>query len=158
MDVFELISSDSHIFPHKPKPLCSCWIGDRMIDMNFVGFDVRKINWGRVYKGHNNHDYDEFWENIKIIDEEDEVKLLSAFLVEQGLAEEYVRWKRDLTDYDVHHYDRWVDQIKEYVEEINEDFEYDREFIIKLCLSYTLQSLRNGEDLKRFQWGMINDE
>lgn len=84
-----------------------------------------------------------------------EIKLLSAFLVEQGLAEEYVRWKRDLTDYDVHHYDRWVDQIKEYVEEINEDFEYDREFIIKLCLSYTLQSLRNGEDLKRFQWGMI---
>ena len=63
-----------------------------------------------------------------------------------------------LTDYDVHHYDRWVDQIKEYVEEINEGFEYDREFIIKLCLAYTLQSLRNGEDLKRFQWGMINDE
>lgn len=66
--------------------------------------------------------------------------------------------KRDLSDYDVHHYDRWVDQIKEYVEEINEGFKYDKEFIIKLCLSYTLQSLRNGEDLKRFQWGMINDE
>lgn len=63
-----------------------------------------------------------------------------------------------LSAYDVHHYDRWVDQIKEYVEEINEGFEYDKEFIIKLCLSYTLQSLRNGEDLKRFQWGMINDE
>lgn len=78
-------------------------------------------------------------------------------LFNQCPLQEYVRWKRDLTDYDVHHYDRWVDQIKEYVEEINEDFEYDREFIIKLCLSYTLQSLRNGEDLKRFQWGMIND-
>ena len=87
-----------------------------------------------------------------------ETKLLSAFLVEQGLAEEYVRWKRDLVDYDVHHYDRWVDQIKEYVEEVNEGFEYNREFIIKLCLSYTLQSLRSGEDLKRFQWSMINDE
>jgi len=78
-------------------------------------------------------------------------------LFNQCPLQEYVQWKHDLTDYDVHHYDRWVDQIKEYVEEINEDFEYDREFIIKLCLSYTLQSLRNGEDLKRFQWGMIND-
>ena len=66
--------------------------------------------------------------------------------------------QEDLIDYDVHHYDRWVDQIKEYVEEINEGFEYNKEFIIKLCLAYTLQSLRNGEDLKRFQWGMINDE
>ena len=63
---------NGHIFPHKPKPLCSCWIGDRMVDMSFVDFDARKINWGRAYKGHNNHDYDEFWENIKVIDEEDE--------------------------------------------------------------------------------------
>lgn len=58
---------------------------------------------------------------------------------------------------DVYHYDRWIKQIKKYVEKTNEDFEYNEEFIIKLCLSYTLQSLRNGEDLKRFQWGMIND-
>lgn len=72
MEVFELIYSDSHIFPHKPKPLCSCWIGDRMVDMGFMDLDARKINWGRAYKGHNNHDYDEFWENIKVIDEEDE--------------------------------------------------------------------------------------
>ena len=79
-------------------------------------------------------------------------------LFSQCPLQEYVQWKHDLTDYDVHHYDRWVDQIKEYVEEINEDFEYDREFIIKLCLSYTLQSLRNGEDLKRFQWDMVNNE
>ena len=79
-------------------------------------------------------------------------------LFNQCPLQEYVQWKHDLTDYDVHHYDRWVDQIKEYVEEINEDFEYDREFIIKLCLSYTLQSLRNGEDLKRFQWDMVNNE
>lgn len=72
MDVFELIYSDSHIFPRKPKPLCSCWIGDRMVDMSFIDLDARKINWGRAYKGHSNHDYDEFWENIKVIDEEDE--------------------------------------------------------------------------------------
>lgn len=63
-----------------------------------------------------------------------------------------------LADYDVHHYNRWINQIKNYVEKTNEGFEYNREFIIKLCLSYTLQSLRNGEDLKRFQWGMVNDE
>ncbi len=54
--------------------------------------------------------------------------------------------------------DRWIEQIKRYVEKINEGFEYNKEFIIKLCLSYTLQSLRNGENLKRFQWSMINDE
>lgn len=59
---------------------------------------------------------------------------------------------------DAYHYDRWIKQIKKYVEKTNEDFEYNEEFIIKLCLSYTLQSLRNGEDLKRFQWGMINNE
>lgn len=62
-----------------------------------------------------------------------------------------------LADYDVHHYNRWINQIKNYVEKTNEGFEYNREFIIKLCLSYTLQSLRHGENLKRFQWGMIND-
>ena len=48
-----------------------------------------------------------------------------------------------------------IKEIKEYVD--NEDFEYNEKFIIKLCLSYTLQSLRNGEDLKRFQW-VINDD
>lgn len=63
-----------------------------------------------------------------------------------------------LADYDVHHYNRWINQIKNYVEKTNEGFEYNREFIIKLCLSYTLQSLRNGENLKRFQWSMVNDE
>ena len=61
-----------------------------------------------------------------------------------------------LTNDDAYHYDRWIKQIKKYVD--NKDFEYNEEFIIKLCLSYTLQSLRNGEDLKRFQWGMINDD
>lgn len=46
---------------------------------------------------------------------------------------------------DKEHYQRWINQIKEYVD-------LDDDFIIKLSLSYTLQSLRNGESLKRFQW------
>ena len=53
---------------------------------------------------------------------------------------------------DVKHYQRWVNQIKKYIEEDNPDFTYDDDFIIKIALSYTLQSLRNGESLKRFQW------
>lgn len=61
-------------------------------------------------------------------------------------------------DDDAYHYDRWIKQIKNYVEKTNEGFEYNEEFIIKFCLSYTLQSLRNGENLKRFRWGMVNDE
>lgn len=48
---------------------------------------------------------------------------------------------------DANHYERWINQIKEYV-----DLE-DDDFIIKLALSYTLQSLRCGENLRRFQWG-----
>ena len=53
---------------------------------------------------------------------------------------------------DAKHYQRWVNQIKKYVEEDNPDFTYDDDFIIKIALSYTLQSVRNGESLKRFQW------
>lgn len=53
---------------------------------------------------------------------------------------------------DARHYQRWVNQIKKYLDESNPDFEYDEDFIIKIALSYTLQSLRNGESLKRFQW------
>lgn len=58
--------------------------------------------------------------------------------------------RQEFKNGDTHHYDRWIKEIKKYVD--NEDFEYNEEFIIKLCLSYTLQSLRNGENLKRFQW------
>ena len=54
-------------------------------------------------------------------------------------------------DKDKEHYERWVNQIREYVDKDNE-FEYNEDFIIKLALSYTLQSLRNNESLKRFQW------
>ena len=53
---------------------------------------------------------------------------------------------------DIEHYQRWANQIKKYVEEDNPYFTYDDDFIIKIALSYTLQSLRHGEDLKRFQW------
>lgn len=57
---------------------------------------------------------------------------------------------------DAYHYDRWVKEIKKYID--NEDFEYNEEFIIKFCLSYTLQSLRNGEDLKRFRWDIYESQ
>lgn len=53
---------------------------------------------------------------------------------------------------DSEHYERWISQIKEYVEVENRDFNYTDDFIIKIALSYTLQSLRSGESLKRFQW------
>lgn len=57
---------------------------------------------------------------------------------------------------DAYHYDRWIKEIKKHID--NEDFEYNEEFIIKFCLSYTLQSLKNGEDLKRFRWDIFKDE
>ena len=53
---------------------------------------------------------------------------------------------------DAKHYQRWIHQIKKYVEESNPNFEYNDDFIIKIALSYTLQSLRNNESLERFQW------
>ena len=51
---------------------------------------------------------------------------------------------------DEEHYQKWIKEIKSYVK--NDDFNYTDDFIIKLALSYTLQSLRNGESLKKFQW------
>lgn len=51
---------------------------------------------------------------------------------------------------DAGHYKKWTDEIKEYLKD--RDFEYNEDFIIKLALSQLLQSLRNGEDTKRFQW------
>lgn len=46
--------------------------------------------------------------------------------------------------------DRWINEIKKYI-----DCENDKH-IIKFCLSYTLQSLRNGENLDRFKWNFEN--
>ena len=51
---------------------------------------------------------------------------------------------------DAEHYQRGIKEIKPYVDD--NDCNYTDDFIIKLALSYTLQSLRNGESLKRFQW------
>ena len=71
------------------------------------------------------------------------------------LAEENGQLKKENSVFqgkDAKHYQRWVNQIKKYVEEDNPDFTYDDDFIIKIALSYTLQSVRNGESLKRFQW------
>lgn len=42
---------------------------------------------------------------------------------------------------------KWVNEIREYVGDIS-----DKD-IVKLSLAYTLQSLRNNEDIKRFNWG-----
>ena len=64
---------NSHIFPHKPKPLCSCWIGDKMVDM-YLKFDFEryKVNWGRAYKGHSNNDDYDWIQMMEIIDDEDD--------------------------------------------------------------------------------------
>lgn len=41
------------MFPHKPKPLCSCWVGDKMVDMySKHDFDRQKVGWGKAYVGH----------------------------------------------------------------------------------------------------------
>lgn len=53
---------------------------------------------------------------------------------------------------DAEHYQRWINQIKDYVESD------DDSFIVKIALSYTLQSLRAGESLKRFQWEYCEGE
>ena len=51
-----------------------------------------------------------------------------------------------ITEKDMEHYNRWINEISEYIN-------YDHNAIIKLALSYLLQSLRHNEDIKRFQWG-----
>lgn len=45
----------------------------------------------------------------------------------------------------IQEYDNWINGIMQYVD-------VDKQFIIKLALSFTLQSLRNGEDLTKFKW------
>ena len=44
-------------------------------------------------------------------------------------------------------HNNWVGEIKKY---INVDDEIN---VVKFALSYTLQSLRAGEDINRFKWG-----
>lgn len=42
--------------------------------------------------------------------------------------------------------DRWIKEICKYIGE------QPNEYVIKLAIGYLLQSLRNGEDIYRFQW------
>lgn len=61
----------NHVMPHKPKPLCSCFIGDKMVDMYArFGFDVKTVGWSKAYIGHL-HDKD-FLSDINVYDENDE--------------------------------------------------------------------------------------
>lgn len=61
----------NRVIPHKPKPLCSCFVGDKMVDMYArFNFDVKTVNWSKVYIGHL-HDKD-FLCNINVYDEYDE--------------------------------------------------------------------------------------
>lgn len=88
-----------------------------------------------------------------IYEDDDGLPTLGDLL--NGLSEENEQLKQENSVFegkDAKHYQRWVNQIKKYVEEDNPDFTYDDDFIIKIALSYTLQSVRNGESLKRFQW------
>ncbi len=58
----------NHIMPHKPKPLCSCFVGDKMIDMYArFNFDAKTVDWSRAYIGHL-HDKG-FLDNINVYDE-----------------------------------------------------------------------------------------
>jgi len=43
-------------------------------------------------------------------------------------------------------HNHWIREIKKYTGETNDDN------VIKFALSYTLQSLRNSENLQRFKW------
>ena len=61
----------NHVMPHKPKPLCSCFIGDKMVDMYArFDFDVKTVGWSKAYIGHL-HDKD-FLSGINVYDENDE--------------------------------------------------------------------------------------
>lgn len=48
---------------------------------------------------------------------------------------------------DIEHLQRLIDEIKPYL-----DTELDA-VVLKYALSYTLQSLRNNENMSRFKWG-----
>lgn len=51
------------------------------------------------------------------------------------------------TVWDTEHIQRWIDEIKPYL-----STELDA-IVLKYALSYTLQSLRNNENMNRFKWG-----
>lgn len=47
---------------------------------------------------------------------------------------------------DITYHNNWLSEINKYIGEMS----YDE--IILYCVSYTLQSLRNNEDMERFKW------
>lgn len=75
MKLIELIiekEDGNHIMPIKPKPLCSCFVGDKMVDMYVrFNFDKKCMSWSKAYKGHSN-DKDDFLDNMKVYDGNDD--------------------------------------------------------------------------------------
>ena len=73
MNPFESIIEKecNHTMPHKPKPLCSCFVGDKMVDMYArFDFDVKTVGWSKAYKGKIN---DKDWlDNIEVYDRNDD--------------------------------------------------------------------------------------
>ena len=61
----------NHVMPHKPKPLCSCFIGDKMVDMyarfNFDENARTTTNENTILKktSKEQHVLDTDFENIK---------------------------------------------------------------------------------------------
>jgi len=77
---------DNRIISHKAKPLCSCFVGDKMVDMYArFNFDVKTADWSKAYKGHSNEK--DFLDNMEVYDgNDDEVnKTIDAI-------EEYFRY------------------------------------------------------------------
>ena len=63
---------DNRIMPHKPIPLCSCFIGDKMVDMYArFNFDVKTVGWSKAYIGHSNNK-DDFLDNMEVYDGNDD--------------------------------------------------------------------------------------
>lgn len=61
----------NHITPYKSRVLCSCFLGDKMVDMYArFNFDVKCVGYSKVYIGHT-HD-DSFFDNISVYDETNE--------------------------------------------------------------------------------------
>lgn len=51
-----------------------------------------------------------------------------------------------MSEINISYHTRWLDEIKKYIGEMS----YNE--IILYSLAYTLQSLRNNEDMGRFKW------
>lgn len=98
-------------------------------------------------------DFGDGTENIYPTSSRPDMEAVVELLNELNNENEQLKQKNSVFEgKDIEHYQRWINQIKKYVEKDNPDFTYNEDFIIKIALSYTLQSLRNGESLKKFQW------